>query len=413
MSHKCGVFFHSFSSIWHHLKMKPHSHIGFEILVNIGVAPATEVGLKDWRNRWWKGRCDKPHFPFKVSVFTFVQKPPTFSHFVKNQQGLHPVLHFSDALCPLRLLGRQLLNGTEITETKRLTAQFGEFKKPSQTSGWKMLTDVERSQELGHNSNHKWPFWCVFHHWGPDLLLMAGHSGMDQDNLTLTVINILVFFCFAFEDRWPKNLVDWGKKRWHFESGDFDVLGAPRLSLFFALCHGHMSLDRREWILFFCKSVIRTFRTFGGLVLPKPAVLTTSAIRGATLSILGDTAVCWPGRESKLFFSQQKDRISDAFEHFPVVHVFWNNSVDIGCALRVTLLRSQRKSSTRMQLWPWGECYSCPSDGKSVAISHDIQSYRTTRAMRGAGRSTRDSEFRGEVLSKRPTVHICLALVIW
>lgn len=35
---------------------------------------------------------------------------------------------------------------------------------------------------------------------GPDLLLMAGHSGMDQDNLTLSVINILVFFSFAFEE---------------------------------------------------------------------------------------------------------------------------------------------------------------------------------------------------------------------
>lgn len=35
---------------------------------------------------------------------------------------------------------------------------------------------------------------------GPDLLLMAGHSGMDQDNVTLSVINILVFLAFVLEE---------------------------------------------------------------------------------------------------------------------------------------------------------------------------------------------------------------------
>lgn len=43
-------------------------------------------------------------------------------------------------------------------------------------------------------------FLTLYALFGPDLLLMSGHSGMDQDNLTLSVINILVFLCFAFEE---------------------------------------------------------------------------------------------------------------------------------------------------------------------------------------------------------------------
>ncbi|CAJ1384970.1 unnamed protein product [Effrenium voratum] len=43
-------------------------------------------------------------------------------------------------------------------------------------------------------------FLTLYALFGPDTLLAAGHSGMDQDNLTLSIVNIFVFLAFVVEE---------------------------------------------------------------------------------------------------------------------------------------------------------------------------------------------------------------------